>query len=101
MTAEYRERRRLVLDGLSACDGLKFIPPSGAFYAFPDISALGISSMEFCAELLEKEGVAMVPGDAFGAPGHVRIAYTTSKERIRDGMIRFVKGWNRLAAGRE
>lgn len=101
MVTEYRERRRIVLDGLSACNGLKITPPSGAFYAFPDISALGISSMEFCAELLEEEGIAMVPGDAFGAPGHVRIAYTTSRERIRDGMTRFVKGWNRLTAGRE
>ena len=101
MRTEYRERRKIVLDGLSVCDGLKIIPPSGAFYAFPDISSPGVSSMGFCTELLEKEGVAMVPGDAFGAPGHVRIAYTTSKERVRDGMIRFVKGWNRLIAGRE
>jgi aspartate aminotransferase/aminotransferase len=98
--SEYRERRRIVLDALSACEDLAVIPPSGAFYAFPDVSAIGLSATEFCTELLQEEGVALVPGDAFGAPGHVRIAYTTRKERVSEGMARFVRGWKRLAAAR-
>lgn len=70
------------------------IRPRGAFYLFPDISAHLENSQTaegFAAVLLEKTGVAVVPGEAFGASGHIRISYAVPKEKLVEGFERMVR----------
>lgn len=92
MLAEYSRRRERILAGLRAIPGITCTAPQGAFYAFPDISAhFSASSPDDTAvakDLLELEHVAVVPGAAFGAPGHLRLSYATSLERIEEGLRR-------------
>jgi aminotransferase len=89
MRAAYARRRSIVLDGLAALK-LPTGAPKGAFYAFPDISALGISDEAFAERLLQEERVAVVPGSAFGESGrgHVRICYAVSEEKLREALLR-------------
>jgi aspartate aminotransferase len=83
------DRRRLLLHArLSAIPGASCVLAQGAFYLFPNISAFGLSSLEFCERLLEREKVAVVPGSAFGAEGYVRLSYATSDEVIQRGADR-------------
>jgi aminotransferase len=83
MRAEYDRRRRLIVDGFNSL-GLTCFEPRGAFYAFPSISASGMTDEEFCERLLREEKVAVVPGSAFGrsGTGFVRACYATSYENI-------------------
>lgn len=97
MVAAFERRRDRVVAGLDAIEGVRCAPPAGAFYAFPDVSGwvgrevegstLG-SSEDLAVLLLEREAVAVVPGEAFGAPGHVRVSFATSEERIEEGVLR-------------
>ena len=70
--------------------GLSCFEPEGAFYVFPCIRSTGLSSEEFCRQLLEKKHVAVVPGNAFGASGEgfVRISYCYSVKHIREALGR-------------
>jgi aspartate aminotransferase len=91
MLAEYARRRAHILAGLRAIPGIECTEPEGAFYVFPKCvtkSGEVKDSMEVTRGLLEKEHVAVVPGDAFGAPGHLRISYATSIDRIDEGLRR-------------
>ena len=99
MLAKFAERRDIVLAGLRELPGVAFAEPGGAFYAFFDVSShfgrpLGKggaaceTSAAFCAALLEDAHVALVSGDAFGAPGCVRMSYATDAETIRRGLER-------------
>ncbi|MCL2426205.1 MAG: aminotransferase class I/II-fold pyridoxal phosphate-dependent enzyme [Oscillospiraceae bacterium] len=83
MKEEYDHRRRHLLSGLRAI-GLECFEPRGAFYMFPSIKSTGLSSTEFCEQLLMKEKVAVIPGNAFGkcGEGFVRICYASSMENI-------------------
>ena len=89
MLAEYDRRRRLMVDGLHAV-GLPAFRPRGAFYAFPDVRATGMSSAVFSERLLAEERVAVVPGSAFGAcgEGHVRACYASGYEQIERALER-------------
>jgi aspartate aminotransferase len=93
MLAEYGRRRERMLAGLRAIPGVTCTAPQGAFYVFPNVSAHFNSEMPndmaVAKQLLEREHVAVVPGEAFGGPGHVRISYATSMERIEEGLRRF------------
>jgi len=92
MLAEYAVRRERILAGVRAIPGVTCTAPQGAFYVFPNISAHFNAEMpndtSVAKLLLEKEHVAVVPGEAFGAPGHLRISYATSIERIDEGLRR-------------
>lgn len=90
MVAEFDRRRRFVLGELRGL-GLWTPEPGGAFYAFPDVRPWldERASAGFCEELLEQQELALVPGSAFGLEGHVRISYSTSMERLREGLRRF------------
>ncbi|MDR9768819.1 pyridoxal phosphate-dependent aminotransferase [Acetomicrobium sp.] len=88
MVAEYRRRRDMVINYLKDIPGIDFVVPQGAFYVFPSIEKLGISALDFCMYLLKEKGVSVVPGDAFGTPGFVRIAYCRSYDEIEEGMKR-------------
>src|ERR1700726_209099 len=89
MLAEYAKRRKRIVEGLRAIPGVTCGWPGGAFYAFPNVSAhLGEgknAAARNCTELskllLEKAHVALVAGEAFGAPGFLRLSYATSIER--------------------
>ena len=100
MVAEYRRRRNYLVRSFEDM-GLPCSRPSGAFYAFPYIGRLGISSRDFALKLLDEEKVAVVPGTAFGAcgEGFVRCAYATSLENIQEAMKRLRGFIERLKKG--
>ena len=89
MVAEYNRRREVIVGGFRKM-GLSCFEPKGAFYCFPRISDLGMSSDDFCTKLLESEKVAVVPGSAFGASGEgfVRCSYAYSVEAIEEALRR-------------
>ncbi len=89
MVESYDARRKLLVAGLNSI-GLKTFEPRGAFYAFPDIRASGMTSDQFAWTLLEEEKVACVPGPAFGAggEGYVRMCYATAKDQIEEALER-------------
>lgn len=84
MRKEYERRRNLICSRLNRI-GLKTNVPKGTFYVFPDITSTGLTSDEFCMQLLESKKIAVVPGTAFGVhgEGHVRISYATSYNNIK------------------
>lgn len=92
MLAEYERRRARIVAGLREIRGVTCEMPQGAFYVFPNVKAVlndGCADATALArQLLEKEHVVVVPGDAFGAPGHLRFSYATSMERIEEGLRR-------------
>src|SRR5207302_6922431 len=106
MLAEYEKRRKRIVEGLRAIPGITCEWPGGAFYAFPNVSAyLGEgrhAHAKNCSELskllLEKAHVALVPGEAFGAPGYLRLSYATSIERIEEGLRRLERFFSRAEA---
>jgi len=84
MMAEYKNRRDILIEGLNNIPGIRCTKPEGAIYAFPNISNTGMSSEEFADFILEKAGVALLPGTNFGkhGQGFVRLCYVNSKENI-------------------
>jgi aspartate aminotransferase len=92
MLGEYSRRRTFVLQRLRAIPGVRCAEPGGAFYAYPNISASfnrGIKdTLDFSVKLLEKQHVAVVPGEAFGTAEHIRISYATSMEQLDKGLNR-------------
>ncbi|MGC8793771.1 MAG: pyridoxal phosphate-dependent aminotransferase [Bryobacteraceae bacterium] len=102
MLAEYRERRDYTIGRLRKMPGMRVHVPAGAFYAFPDISALVrsgavASSGEFTERLLEEARVACVPGEAFGAEGHLRISLAASRRELERGLDRMEEFIARLS----
>jgi len=92
MRAEYNRRRRYIVGGLRSI-GIDCFEPEGAFYVFPDIRKFGMTSDAFCEKLLMDYGVAIVPGNAFGAcgEGFARISYAYSVEHIAKAIDRIEK----------
>jgi aspartate aminotransferase len=88
MAERFNERRQLLSDGLQAIAGLQLLPPQGAFYAFPDVSSTGLDSMSFCNRLLDEQGLAVVPGMAFGDDRCVRLSCAAANSSIEDGLHR-------------
>lgn len=87
MRESYRVRRDFVLRRLAGM-GLSCVRPEGAFYAFPSIRKLGLSSEEFCTRAIQEVGVALVPGSIFGSEGHVRLSYACDAVTLRRGLDR-------------
>ena len=97
MNAEYAKRRDLLMSMIDDTPNVSCVRPKGAFYAFVNVKKTGMSSVEFAEMLLEKKGVVVAPGSAFGRAGEgfVRISYATSIENVTEGMSRiqeFIKG---------
>jgi aspartate/methionine/tyrosine aminotransferase len=84
MMAEYKARRDLLIAGLNQIPGISCHLPGGAFYAFPNISSFGMTSEAFAGVMLDKAGVAILPGSNFGdqGEGFVRIVYASSRDNI-------------------
>jgi aspartate/methionine/tyrosine aminotransferase len=100
MREAFDRRRKLIVEALSGIDGFRVPTPQGAFYAFPDVTAvLGrkigstevTSSTELATTILEQVEVAAVPGEAFGAPGHLRFSYALSDGDITEGIGRVAR----------
>ena len=96
MIEAFKRRHDLVVEGLNAIPGISCLPADGAFYAYanikPLIKAAGMSSCtEFSNWLLENAGVAVVPGDAFGLGGYMRISYATGDDVLTDALARIKK----------
>jgi len=85
-----KDRRDQMVDGLNRIDGITCRVPQGAFYAFPNITALGMTSAQLAGVLLEEAGVATLPGTAFGpeGEGYLRLCFSTTEENIRKALER-------------
>ncbi len=79
--------------GLNAIPGVQCCTPAGAFYAFPDVSAFGLTSREIAARLLHEGFVAVLPGTDFGdgGEGHIRLSYVSEESDLREGIARIAK----------
>ena len=90
MVREFQARRDLIVNGLNEVPGFRCLLPKGAFYAFPDISATGMTGAELADKLLYEGGVCGLSGTAFGQVGkyHLRFSYATSRENIAEALRR-------------
>ena len=95
MVAVYQDRRDRLIEWLAAEPRLSVVAPRGAFYLFPDVRAfLGgahATSLEFTERLLETEHVVITPGEAFQAPGYVRLSFAASRDALREGVTRILR----------
>ncbi len=98
VVAEYQHRRDVIVPLLNALPGFNCETPQGAFYAFPNIKATGMTSHSLANLILEKAGVALLPGSAFGAngEGYLRLSYATSSDIIKKGLERIQTALNYL-----
>jgi len=94
MRAAFDQRRRRMVAMLEEMPGVTIAPPAGAFYTFPGLSAhvdrFG-SSLEVASYLLDAADVAVVPGEAFGAPGHLRLSYALADGELETGLTRMAE----------
>ncbi len=90
MVSEYQLRRDVIVDGLNTIPGFSCQNPQGAFYAFPNITGTGIGSADLANLILEKAGIALLPGNSFGqnGEGYLRLSYANSIENIEKGIDR-------------
>jgi aspartate aminotransferase len=93
MNEAFRERHDFVVAGLNAVPGISCLPGAGTFYAFAEVrgamAALGLKDDQAFADLLlDQGGVAVVPGSGFGAPGHMRISFATSRALLEQALVR-------------
>ncbi len=105
MAKLFAERRLLVTELFSGIEGFKTNMPGGAFYLFPEVSALFGHSFngqevndanDLCMYFLNECHVAMVPGEAFGAPGYIRLSYATSESNLKEAARRIKIGVEKL-----
>jgi aspartate aminotransferase len=104
--AIFEERRTFVVDALNDIEGITCPTPDGAFYVFPDITGLmeigGFASdAEACQWILQAAGVAIVPGRAFGLPGHARLSFAYGKSDLENGLARIASAVNSLRSDAE
>lgn len=96
MVSEFRTRHDTLVAGLQAIPGLQVRPSDGTFYTFPNVeglmAAVGVDSdVALCEKLLSEANVALVPGSAFGAPGHFRLSFAASRDVLADAVARIAK----------
>jgi aspartate aminotransferase len=100
MREAFAKRRQTMVSMLADAPGVSCVEPSGAFYVFPSVADLlgeRYPTAEALAEgLLEEAGVAVVPGDAFGAPGFIRLSYALSDSDLERGVTRMLDMFGRL-----
>ena len=94
MLTAFEARHDYVVAGLNALDGVSCLPSQGTFYSLPSFKAVIerlpniTNDVQFAEYLLEKAGVALVPGSAFGAPGHLRLSFATNMENLHSALAR-------------
>jgi len=90
MVKEFTARRKVVVEGLNAIDGISCLWPAGAFYVFPNVKNVGMPGPEFAHHLLHEAGVATLSGTAFGdaGNGYLRISYANSQANLKEALRR-------------
>ncbi len=88
MASIYNKRRDLITNRLKNIKEISFVKPQGAFYVFPEINFKDIDSISFCKQALDKVGLAIIPGIAFGDNRCIRISYASSNKMLNDGIDR-------------
>ena len=88
MVEAFRKRRDFMMERLGGIEGLSCRKPVGAFYVFPNVSSLRMPSAELANELIEKAGIAVVPGGAFGWDSHIRLSFADSLDNLGKGLDR-------------
>jgi aspartate aminotransferase len=98
MKAAFQERRDVLVAGLNAIDGVQCTQPAGAFYAFPNVTQLPLSSDQLADYLLDTAGVALLSGNAFGqwGQGYLRLSYANSLENIQAALGRIQLAFSQL-----
>ncbi len=98
MVQELQHRRDLMIEGLNSIPGVHCHLPQGAFYAFPNVTAFGQTSLKLAQYILRRAGVALLAGTFFGphGEGYLRLSYSTSKENIIEGLRRIKKILSKL-----
>ena len=105
MLVHFEERKNFIVERLNAMDGVTCFDPQGAFYVFPNISSffgkkvgnrIIKGSVDLTDYLLDDAKVAVVPGEAFGAEGYIRLSYATSMDNIKKGLERIEKALKNL-----
>jgi aspartate/methionine/tyrosine aminotransferase len=98
MVAQYDARRKFIVNALNEVEGIRCLEPKGAFYVFPNISALDRPSEEVAISLLETSKVICVPGTAFGpcGEGYLRLCYASPLENLEEGVRRIKEGAAKL-----
>lgn len=98
MVNEFKKRRDLIVNGLNQIPGISCVLPKGAFYVFPNVKGVGIDCNELADILLNKAGVACLPGTHFGwyGDGFLRFSYATSLEKISIALERVEKTVSKL-----
>lgn len=106
MVAEFDRRRRLIVERLNKLPGISCRMPAGAFYAFPNVAGVFgrrsdrgpiVTAADLAEYLLKEARVAVVPGEPFGSPAHLRLSYATSIEAIGRGLDRMAAALEKLA----
>lgn len=98
MRQAFERRRDLAIKMFNDIKGLSVVKPNGAFYLYVNIKNLMNDSVQFCKELLEQKGVALVPGAGFGTEGYFRFSFATDEASIIEGIKRiqdFVENYNK------
>ncbi len=88
MCREFEARRNLMLQCLDKIPAISYVRPQGAFYVFCDLTRVAADANVVAKRLLDDVNVAVIPGEGFGAPGHIRLSFATSQERIKEGLKR-------------
>ena len=88
MRVDFEQRRNFAVEKFNNIKGLTCLKPEGAFYLFINIKEISNDSMKFAADLLEKKGVALIPGLAFGLEGYIRFSFATDLKSIEAGIQR-------------
>jgi aminotransferase len=98
----YEVRRKLVHEGLHSIESVSCLLPEATFYAFPNVSRLGVSSWDLAGYLVREHGVAVIPGSVFGrnGEGYLRVSFAASEARLREGMDRMRRGIQALSRSR-
>ena len=100
MRESFDRRRRTMTEMLNNIEGVRLLETQGAFYAFPNLTAFydrdiagkkAQNTLELAAIILEEAKVAIVPGEAFGAPGYARLSFALGDEDLEEGLTRIVK----------
>jgi aspartate aminotransferase len=103
MVGAFAARRALLLSALESVPGIQPLPPDGAFYLWIDAGAwcdaLGGDSAALCYDVLEHEGLALVPGSAFGVEGHVRLSFAAAEPVLEAAVDRLAAASHRLMGG--
>ncbi|MBF0528900.1 MAG: pyridoxal phosphate-dependent aminotransferase [Deltaproteobacteria bacterium] len=102
MVQAYKVRRKLIYDGLNAIDGVSCLKPEASFYAFPNITGLGISSWDLARYLVQEHHVAVIPGRIFGqnGEGYLRVSFAADQDQLHEGLQRRKTGIKKLVGSK-